>query len=88
VEASGDGSGTLLLSVDDDKGLKKVGRIESDSWGAQRNVRVGDFVYSFYGNELKVVSLDSPDVVVADVDLTPPPALRMTDNDIPLTIMG
>ena len=63
---------TLLLKVDDQKGFSKVGTIEGGSqWDDQRNVRIGDFIYAFFGHELKVVSLASPDEVVADVELTP-----------------
>src|SRR5882672_11495455 len=61
---------TILLNVDDEKGLTEVGRIEGPSyWGEQRNVRIGEFIYAFFGTELKVVSLASPDEVVADVQL-------------------
>jgi uncharacterized secreted protein with C-terminal beta-propeller domain len=64
---------TILLNVDDEKGFSKVGSIEGGSqWSQTRNVRIGEFVYAFFGNELKVVSLASPDEVVADVPLGPP----------------
>ncbi|HEV8605386.1 MAG TPA: beta-propeller domain-containing protein [Tepidisphaeraceae bacterium] len=62
----------LLLNVDDEKGFKEMGRIDGSSgWNDQRNVRIGDFVYAFFGRELKVVSLSSPGDVVADVELSP-----------------
>jgi uncharacterized secreted protein with C-terminal beta-propeller domain len=63
---------TILLKVDPQSGFTKLGTINGYLQGAQRNVRIGDFVYAFFGSKLKVVELSSPDEVVADVELSPP----------------
>jgi hypothetical protein len=60
---------TLLLKVDPQSGFTKLGTIDGTLQGAQRNVRIGDFVYAFFGSYLKVVDLTSPDEVVAEVSL-------------------
>jgi uncharacterized secreted protein with C-terminal beta-propeller domain len=60
---------TILLKVDPQGGFTKLGTIEGNPQGEERNVRIGDFVYAFFGSDLKVVELSSPDQVVAEVSL-------------------
>jgi len=74
---------TLMLNVDDEKGFTEVGRIDGPSyWSQQRNVRIGEFVYAFFGTELKVVSLAAPQDVVADVQLNPPMAVNDVSEEV------
>src|SRR5213075_3165396 len=64
---NGSGSSTLLLNVDISDGLSQLGTVPQKGWsGQQRNVRIGQYLYTFTGEYLKVVDLDSPQQVAAE----------------------
>ena len=66
--------GTVVMRVDKEDGLTQIGRVEHET-EVLRNVRIGTFLYSLASDALKVVELEHPENVVADVGLpyVPPP---------------
>ncbi len=64
------GASTVLLNVDLVNGLSKLATIDEGwGWSQQRTVRIGEYVYAIGANKLKIVSLQSPDHVVQELDL-------------------
>ena len=66
-------SEVVVLKIDPQEGISEIGTVEHGVGGAgQRNIRIGEDLYSISGGSLKVVKLMSPDEELANVTLPAP----------------
>lgn len=72
--STGTSQNTLeVLKIDPAAGFTELGQVSQES-EIQRSVRIGDDLYSVSTGDIKIVQLQNPANVIADVPLPPPPS--------------